>query len=66
MSPAFSLFARVTWIPSAHPTANLSLSPNQILRNLPALNAQKIIGVAMSFAGKIPRDMYAEIINHAK
>ncbi|KAH8732990.1 cell division control protein 16 [Phaeosphaeriaceae sp. PMI808] len=43
-----------------------SPSPNQILRNLPSLNAQKIIGVAMSFAGKIPEDMYAEIINHAK
>ncbi|KAF2831158.1 cell division control protein 16 [Ophiobolus disseminans] len=43
-----------------------SQSPNQILRNLPSLNAQKIIGVAMSFAGKIPEDMYAEIINHAK
>lgn len=41
-------------------------SPNTILRNLPGLNAQKIIGVAMSFAGKVPEDMYAEIINHAK
>jgi cell cycle arrest protein BUB2 len=41
-------------------------SPNQLLRNLPSLNAQKIIGVAMSFAGKIPEDMYAEIIDHAK
>ncbi|EMD66987.1 hypothetical protein GGP41_005389 [Bipolaris sorokiniana] len=43
-----------------------SPSPNTILRNLPGLNAQKIIGVAMSFAGKVPEDMYAEIINHAK
>ncbi|CAO2656915.1 Nn.00g057180.m01.CDS01 [Neocucurbitaria sp. VM-36] len=43
-----------------------SPSPNTILRNLPGLHAQKIIGVAMSFAGKIPEDMYAEIINHAK
>ncbi|KAH8630317.1 hypothetical protein IG631_14894 [Alternaria alternata] len=43
-----------------------SPSPNTILRNLPGLNAQKIVGVAMSFAGKIPEDMYAEIINHAK
>jgi cell cycle arrest protein BUB2 len=46
--------------------ANDENSPNQILRNLPSLNAQKIIGVAMSFAGKIPEDMYAEIVNHAK
>jgi cell cycle arrest protein BUB2 len=42
------------------------LSPNQILRSLPNLVAKDIIGVAMSFAGKIPEDMYAEIINHAK
>jgi cell cycle arrest protein BUB2 len=41
-------------------------SPNQILRSLPSLNAQKIIGVAMSFASKVPEDMYAEIIDHAK
>jgi len=41
-------------------------SPNQILRNLPSLNAQQVIAVAMSFAGKVPEDMYAEIINHAK
>jgi cell cycle arrest protein BUB2 len=33
---------------------------------MPSLQAQKIIGVAMSFASKIPEDMYAEIINHAK
>jgi cell cycle arrest protein BUB2 len=46
--------------------ANNYRSPNQILRSLPSLNAQKIIGVAMSFAGKIPQDMYAEIIDHAK
>ncbi|KAH7408400.1 cell division control protein 16 [Phaeosphaeria sp. MPI-PUGE-AT-0046c] len=43
-----------------------SQSPNQILRSLPALHAKKIIGVAMSFAGKIPEDMYAEIVTHAK
>jgi cell cycle arrest protein BUB2 len=41
-------------------------SPNQILRSLPSLNAQKIIGVAMSFASKVPEDMYEEIIDHAK
>lgn len=52
---------------SVHRMLNiLRYSPNTILRNLPGLNAQKIIGVAMSFAGKVPEDMYAEIINHAK
>jgi cell cycle arrest protein BUB2 len=47
-------------------TLSDSHSPNQILRNLPGLNAQKIISVAMSFVCKIPEDMYAEIISHAK
>jgi cell cycle arrest protein BUB2 len=46
--------------------ANDEYSPNTILRNMPSLHAKKIIGVAMSFAGKIPEDMYAEIVNHAK
>jgi cell cycle arrest protein BUB2 len=41
-------------------------SPNQILRSLPGLNASRIIRVAMTFASKIPEDMYEEIINHAK
>lgn len=43
-----------------------SHSPNQILRNLPGLNARKIIDVAVSFSGQIPEDMYAEIVSHAK
>ncbi|KAF2253502.1 TBC-domain-containing protein [Trematosphaeria pertusa] len=43
-----------------------SPSPNQILRSLPPLNAADIIQVALSFAGKIPEDMYEELINHAK
>lgn len=33
---------------------------------MPHLNATKIIHVAMTFAAKIPEDMYEEIINHAK
>ncbi|KAL5115290.1 CDC16 protein [Pleosporales sp. CAS-2024a] len=45
---------------------HLNILPNQILRSLPNLVAKDVIGVAMSFAGKIPEDMYAEIINHAK
>ncbi|KAF2035764.1 cell division control protein 16 [Setomelanomma holmii] len=43
-----------------------SPSPNQILRNLPSLRAKDIIAVATSFAGKIPEDMFREIIEHAK
>ncbi|ORY08216.1 rab-GTPase-TBC domain-domain-containing protein [Clohesyomyces aquaticus] len=43
-----------------------SSSPNQLLRNLPGLDARKIIPMAMTFAGKIPEDLYEEILNHAK
>jgi cell cycle arrest protein BUB2 len=44
-------------------------SPNQVLGNrtgFTSLNAKMVIQVAMSFAAKIPEDMYEEIINHAK
>ena len=41
-------------------------SPNQILRNLPGLQARRVIDVAVSFSGRIPEDMYAEIVCHAK
>ncbi|KAF2186925.1 TBC-domain-containing protein [Zopfia rhizophila CBS 207.26] len=43
-----------------------SPSPGQILRNFPLLQAKKTIGIATSFAYKIPEDVYEEIINHAK
>jgi cell cycle arrest protein BUB2 len=46
--------------------ANVLGSPNSILRNLPGLQARKIIDVAVSFSDKIPEDMYAEIVCHAK
>jgi hypothetical protein len=46
--------------------ADGSSSPNQLLRSFPPLNASGIISVAMTFAAKIPEDMYEEIINHAK
>lgn len=45
---------------------NHIFSPNQILRNLPGLQARRIIDVAVSFSGQIPEDMYAEIVSHAK
>ncbi|KAF2647900.1 TBC-domain-containing protein [Lophiostoma macrostomum CBS 122681] len=46
-----------------------SPSPNHVLGNrtgFTSLNAKMVIQVAMSFAAKIPEDMYEEIINHAK
>lgn len=41
-------------------------SPNSILRNLPGLQAKRVIEMAVSFSDKIPEDMYAEIVCHAK
>lgn len=41
-------------------------SPNKVLRNLPPLDAEKIIGLTVSFVPKIPEDLYAELVEHAK
>ncbi|KAF2281365.1 cell division control protein-like protein [Westerdykella ornata] len=43
-----------------------SSSPNQILRNLPSLNAKATISQAVRLAASIPDDLYDEIVNHAK
>ncbi|KAF2836334.1 TBC-domain-containing protein [Patellaria atrata CBS 101060] len=43
-----------------------SPSPNQILRSLPPLQSQKIKSLAISFASKIPEDLYQQVIDHAK
>lgn len=43
-----------------------SPSPNKLLRSFPALQADKIKGLALFIAKKIPDDVYAEIINHAR
>lgn len=41
-------------------------SPNKILRSLPPLDAEKIIALTVLLAPKIPADLYAEMVNHAK
>ncbi|KAI9669741.1 MAG: hypothetical protein M1831_007437 [Alyxoria varia] len=41
-------------------------SPNQILRNMPALNSAKIKAMTLSFVSRIPPDIYQEIVSHAK
>jgi len=41
-------------------------SPNQILRSFPALQASSIKAYAINFVRKIPDDLYAEILDHAK
>lgn len=42
------------------------LSPNKLLRSFPALQADQIKNLAVNILRKIPDDVYAEIISHAK
>jgi cell cycle arrest protein BUB2 len=41
-------------------------SPNKVLRSLHALNAKEIIALTVLLVGKIPEDLYAELVDHAK
>ncbi|KAJ5654684.1 hypothetical protein N7490_001687 [Penicillium lividum] len=41
-------------------------NPNKILRNLPPLNAKEIIGLTVLLVQRIPSDLYAEMVSHAK
>jgi cell cycle arrest protein BUB2 len=41
-------------------------SPNKLLRSFPPLDAEKIISLTVSFVRKIPDDLYAELVHHAK
>jgi cell cycle arrest protein BUB2 len=41
-------------------------SPNKILRSFPPLDAREIIALTVLIVRKIPEDLYAEMINHAK
>lgn len=43
-----------------------SESPNKVLRSFPPLDAEKIISLTVSFVRKIPDDLYAELVDHAK
>ncbi|KAG9244579.1 rab-GTPase-TBC domain-containing protein [Calycina marina] len=43
-----------------------SPSPTKILRNFPAINAEMVIQLTLSLIKKIPDDVYAEIVVHAK
>ena len=42
------------------------LSPTKILRSFPPLNAQMVKEVTLTLIKKIPDDVYAEIVSHAK
>ena len=41
-------------------------SPNKILRSFPPLDAKEIIALTVLIVRKIPEDLYAEMITHAK
>ncbi|KAJ6101844.1 hypothetical protein N7486_004271 [Penicillium sp. IBT 16267x] len=41
-------------------------NPNKILRNLPPLNAKEIIALTVLLVQRIPSDLYAEMVTHAK
>lgn len=43
-----------------------SPSPTKLLRSLPALDAKEIIGMTLVVIRKIPDDVYAELVEHAK
>jgi cell cycle arrest protein BUB2 len=41
-------------------------SPNKLLRSFPALNAEQIKNLTVAIIQKLPEDVYAEIVDHAK
>ncbi|KAJ5601159.1 hypothetical protein N7510_010693 [Penicillium lagena] len=43
-----------------------SPSPNKILRSFPPLDAKEIIALTVLLVQKIPEDLYAEMVSHAK
>ncbi|KKF97193.1 Mitotic check point protein BUB2 [Ceratocystis platani] len=43
-----------------------SPTPSNLLRSFPALQAEQIKKLTISFVQRIPRDMYAEIVDHAR
>jgi cell cycle arrest protein BUB2 len=45
---------------------NASRSPTKILRSFPPLQAEIIKEVTLTLIKKIPDDVYAEIVSHAK
>lgn len=41
-------------------------SPNKILRSFPPLDAKEIIALTVLIVRRIPDELYAELIDHAK
>lgn len=46
--------------------ANITTSPNKILRSFPPLDAKEIIALTVLIVRKIPEPLFAELIDHAK
>jgi cell cycle arrest protein BUB2 len=44
----------------------VSDSPTKVLRSFPPLEAEQIIKLTLFVVQKIPDDVYAELVNHAK
>jgi cell cycle arrest protein BUB2 len=44
----------------------LDISPNQVLRSFPPLQASKIKALAISFVPRLPEDLYRRLVDHAK
>lgn len=64
--PHMNLFCIVAQLVLIRDQIMSSPSPNQILRSFPTLQAANIKAYAINFVRKIPDDLYAEILAHAK
>jgi cell cycle arrest protein BUB2 len=42
------------------------ISPNQVLRSFPPLQASKIKALAISFVPRLPEELYQRLVDHAK
>ena len=59
-------YVNTTRSPELPRKTNMEASPTKILRSFPPLQAETIKAVALSLIKKIPDDVYAEIVAHAK
>ncbi|KAL1970482.1 hypothetical protein VTN77DRAFT_4126 [Rasamsonia byssochlamydoides] len=64
--PHLNILCIVAQLNRMRDTILQSESPNKVLRSLPPLDAEKIISLTVSFVRKIPDDLYAELVDHAK
>lgn len=65
LPPQENLYSPPTGDPDNELTFGNLHSPSNLLRSLPALQADIIKRVTMTILQKIPRDVYTEIVSHA-